>query len=198
MRKIKFVKYTAQGNDFILIDSFQNELKFNYKNFAKKICDRNFGVGADGLLVLKKNKLFDFEMLYYNSDGSCGMCGNGARSISDFYFRNYTKKNKATFFVFDKIYTSEKIGNQISVLFSFSEIPKIENHKIKIENKIFPIHYINLGFSPHTIIFWKDIKKYFKNISFENFNVNYFGKIVRDNKFFFFKWNQCWFCRKKI
>ena len=83
---INFSKYHAHGNDFILID---HRIPF-WKNrdqkalFSKKICHRNYGVGADGLLLLENHDQYDFEMVYYNPDGSISMCGNGARCIIHF------------------------------------------------------------------------------------------------------------------
>ena len=77
--KIPFVKYQGTGNDFILIDGRYTE----YTLDVAKMCDRRFGIGADGLMILKQTESYDFEMIYYNSDGNLSsMCGNGGRCIA--------------------------------------------------------------------------------------------------------------------
>ena len=82
---IKFSKYQGAGNDFILIDHRENELKNIDKKIVAQLCDRRFGIGADGLMFLTKHKDYDFEMVYYNADGNIGsMCGNGGRCIVAF------------------------------------------------------------------------------------------------------------------
>jgi len=81
---LRFTKYHGTGNDFILIDNRQNDVRLN-KEQIKLLCHRRFGIGADGLMLLKSHPDFDFEMDYSNADGSGGtMCGNGGRCITAF------------------------------------------------------------------------------------------------------------------
>lgn len=83
--KINFHKYQGAGNDFILIDHRESPLQNISKELVKTLCDRRFGIGADGLMFLLKHRDFDFEMVYYNADGNVGsMCGNGGRCIVAF------------------------------------------------------------------------------------------------------------------
>ncbi|WP_199118137.1 diaminopimelate epimerase [Pedobacter sp. ASV28] len=82
---IKFHKYQGAGNDFILIDHRNSEIKNIDNKIVAQLCNRRFGIGADGLMFLLASNEYDFEMAYYNADGNLGsMCGNGGRCIVAF------------------------------------------------------------------------------------------------------------------
>lgn len=82
---LHFYKYQGAGNDFILLDNRTGLFNPDATETIRNWCDRRFGVGADGLMLLQKHDSFDFEMLYYNADGNPGsMCGNGGRCIVAF------------------------------------------------------------------------------------------------------------------
>src|SRR6187551_2849207 len=106
--KIKFYKYQGAGNDFILIDNrekISHELTIQH---IKKMCDRHFGIGADGLMLLNEKEGFDFEMIYFNADGNEGsMCGNGGRCIVQFASMLGIKKNEYLFQATDGTHKAE-------------------------------------------------------------------------------------------
>jgi diaminopimelate epimerase len=83
--KIHFYKYQGAGNDFILVDNRENIVNHHNAKMIAGLCDRRFGIGADGIMFLQNKEGYDFEMIYYNADGQpSSMCGNGGRCIVAF------------------------------------------------------------------------------------------------------------------
>lgn len=80
-----FFKYQGAGNDFVVVDNRNNAFPAKDQAYIEKLCDRRFGIGADGLMLLQNSEDFDFEMHYFNADGRLGsLCGNGGRCIVAF------------------------------------------------------------------------------------------------------------------
>lgn len=98
--KVSFFKYQGTGNDFVMVDNRDGKYDDLNIEHIQLICNRKFGVGADGLIKLNQKKGFDFEMDYYNSDGSKSFCGNGARCSIAFA---YQLGLRAKEFLFDAI-----------------------------------------------------------------------------------------------
>lgn len=103
----KFYKYQGTGNDFIIADNRNGEYSLSTEKI-KALCDRRFGIGADGLMLLNQKPGFDFEMKYYNADGKEGsMCGNGGRCMSKFAYHLGIHREVYRFLASDGIHESE-------------------------------------------------------------------------------------------
>src|SRR5690349_7628910 len=100
--KIQFSKYQGTGNDFILADNRDKKYSGLTTSQIEFLCDRRFGIGADGLILLQQNDASDFYMKYYNSDGNeSSMCGNGGRCITAYAKSLGLINNTTKFFAID-------------------------------------------------------------------------------------------------
>lgn len=150
--QVNFFKYEGAGNDFIIIDNRNQTFTFNNQTEdIKKLCDRHFGIGADGLMILQNKDGFDFEMLYFNADGREGsMCGNGGRCIVAFAKHLGVIKDKTNFLAVDGQHyarISEK-GNWVS-------LQMIDVQSIKIDGNAC---VLDTG-SPHYVLPVKNLDK---------------------------------------
>lgn len=140
--KIEFFKYQGTGNDFIILDNRQGIFSDITPKQVNLLCNRRFGVGADGLMLLNNKEGFDFEMKYFNGDGKEGsMCGNGARCILKFASMLGIKRPVYNFLAADGIHEAEiDLDGEIRL--------KMQNVK-DVEN--FPNHYVLNTGSPHYV-----------------------------------------------
>lgn len=99
--ELSFFKYQGTGNDFIIIDNRERQISLTTAQ-VNKLCHRRFGIGADGLMLLQEKEGYDFEMVYFNSDGKeSTMCGNGGRCLVKFAYHRGIKRNKYHFIAVD-------------------------------------------------------------------------------------------------
>ena len=104
---LHFYKYQGTGNDFILADNRKNEYALTTEQIHK-LCDRRFGIGADGLMLMNEKPGFDFEMKYYNADGREGsMCGNGGRCMAKFAYHLGIHREIYRFLASDGVHEAE-------------------------------------------------------------------------------------------
>ena len=113
---VEFYKYQGTGNDFIMIDDRENIFNINDHNLIAALCQRRMGIGADGLILLKEHDKYDFEMIYFNSDGhQSSMCGNGGRCIIAFAQLLEIIDEETTFLAIDGEHKGQFLGDTIAL-----------------------------------------------------------------------------------
>jgi diaminopimelate epimerase len=168
---IEFYKYHGNGNDFIIIDEWEKSYDFDKKRISL-LCDRHFGIGADGLIRLSKSETADFVMRYYNSDGNlASMCGNGGRCIASFAFEHGYGGKEMRFEAYDGIHKASVIkvlkpGKENYISLRMNDVTNI--------SKKGKYYFLDTG-SPHYVEFVKDV---------ENTDVVNRGKSIRYDKRF--------------
>ena len=146
--KVEFYKYQGTGNDFIILDNLHGTLPELTTKQIKKLCDRRFGIGADGLMLLCKKEGYDFNMVYFNADGrESSMCGNGGRCLTKFADKQGIHKSTYRFTAIDGEHESE-IDRDDIVRLKMQDVNAIEKHS--------SYTIINTG-SPHFIKFTNDV-----------------------------------------
>lgn len=193
---IKFQKFHGTGNDFILFNESDLNIE-DYSLLAKKVCDRHFGVGADGMIIISESTKADIRMKFYNADGSiASMCGNGIRCFAKFVYENrLVDKKKFTVETLAGIMKPEVIvdNNEVKfvkvnlgkAVFLSNEIPKGKNNKYFINEEI-NVEGTNLEISSlvvgtiHTILFVND---------FNDVDIKTIGHAIEHNKIFPIKTN---------
>ena len=189
---IKFFKYQGTGNDFIMIDDRDQgtfaDMKPNAETVAY-LCNRQFGVGADGLILLRESKEHDFTMVYFNSDGHEGsMCGNGGRCAVAFARHLGVVHTEASFMAVDGVHHARILAGDhkqlvISLQINHVKVPDLQNQQM----------VLNTG-SPHLVIFTDHISemkveeegrmiRFSEDFADEGINVNFVEPLGNDTLF---------------
>ena len=147
--KVHFYKYQATGNDFVIVDNREGEFSPDTRQIAH-ICDRHFGVGADGLMLIERHPDLHFNLTYYNSDGTQSLCGNGSRAAVSFASYVGMINGKAKFNAYD--------GSHEAELFADGTV-KFKLNSVSGGTRYGDDLFINTG-SPHYIRFVEDIANY--------------------------------------
>ncbi len=150
MDTVNFYKYQGTGNDFIILDNRAKTFPKTNPALISNLCHRNFGIGADGLILLENNEITDFTMVYFNADGKeSTMCGNGGRCIVAFAHLLGIFKNETTFTAIDGLHHATIKDNIVSL-----HMIDVDTIQIK-ENYVF----MNTG-SPHHVEMVNDVETY--------------------------------------
>lgn len=147
--EIAFYKYQGTGNDFVMIDDRSEAFPAQNLKLVQRLCDRKFGVGADGLILIRNKKGFDFEMIYFNADGSQSMCGNGARCAVAFSRFLGIIGNETHFLAIDGPHHAKVVGDWIEL--GMSPVSSLSNAGQDF--------FVNTG-SPHHVRFVEDVSSY--------------------------------------
>lgn len=168
-KQITFTKMTAAGNDFVMIDNRSGIMPrraSDVSSLARRLCDRKFGVGADGMILIELSRRADFKMRYLNADGSeVSMCGNGARSVARFARDiGAIKKSKGAFETPAGIIRFELKKSSVKIYLPSPrgirlDFPiTIENKKGAAGGSRLRAHFADTGV-PHAVIFVGNIEK---------------------------------------
>ncbi len=156
-----FYKYQGTGNDFVIMDNRNANFEKENTKLIAQLCDRRFGIGADGLILLENHDTADFTMVYYNADGNeSTMCGNGGRCLVAFAKKMGVIENRATFEAIDGLHHAVIDGSIVKL--QMQNVDKVQRHEHHV--------FLDTG-SPHHVMF-KD--------NLEALNVKKEGAIIRN------------------
>lgn len=188
-----FCKMHATGNDFIIVNYIKTKFEYGLKMLTTFLCDRRYGVGADGVIFIEKSDIADFKMRIFNSDGSeAEMCGNGIRCLAKYIFeKKLTRKEKFKIETLSGIKELELIVENKTVLFvkvnmgfpifEYKKIPVVcealtedGGIKINVNKKEFEFFPVSIG-NPHAVCFAEDL---------ESLDIKSIGPVIENYKYF--------------
>lgn len=188
MNKLNFTKMTGAGNDFIVID-LDNDYIYPSQDQIKYLCDRKYGIGADGLMLISTSKDdIKFKVDFFNADGSSGMlCGNGARCILWYaYITERIDKNISNFLFAGKIYSGQVIDNEL-IKINLDTNVKIESvQNLAFNKQTINGYFVDVG-SLHFVVEISELIDEDTDLNFNNIDdipVYKFGQVLRKHNYF--------------
>lgn len=172
--KIHFYKFHGTGNDFVILDNRKMFFKKDMTDLYQLLCDRHFGIGADGVMLFQEKKDYDFEMVYFNADGrESTMCGNGGRCLVKFAEMMIEKKLQYKFLAIDGEHLAESDGENI----------RLKMSDVNSASRYLAYYELNTG-SPHYVAFVEKVDavpvkkegaeiRYSEKFKTEGINVNF-------------------------
>ena len=146
---MKFSKYHGAGNDFVIVDDRNESFLHIDSEDIRLICDRHFGIGADGMMLLRHDSLSDFKMIYFNSDGNqSSMCGNGGRCLVGFAKRLAMINEEADFMAIDGKHRAKVLSKELISL----QMTDVNSVEVLNESSVF----LDTG-SPHVVVMRENI-----------------------------------------
>lgn len=174
---VKFYKYQGTGNDFVMIDNRGYGL-IKERIMIEKLCDRRFGIGGDGLIYLQDKEGYDFEMVYFNSDGNeSTMCGNGGRCLIKFAHDLGLVGNRCKFMAIDGEHDGEILADG-RVSLKMKDVEGIENYNNDFVLNTGSPHYVQFANQVGNLKVVEEAQKIRYNDRFaaEGINVNFAEK----------------------
>jgi len=149
--KIEFSKYHGTGNDFIMIDDRTLTFPSDNRDLIRQICHRRFGIGGDGLILVRDHGTLDFRMVYFNADGNEGsMCGNGGRCAAAFAYHLGMAGEQTVFEAIDGIHEADLVDSE-NIRIKLQDVRELKKRK--------DYFLVDTG-SPHYVKFVQDLDKF--------------------------------------
>ncbi len=179
---VDFYKFQGTGNDFIMIDDRGKEFDMEDSSLIKSLCERRFGIGSDGLILLQNHQEYDFEMVFFNSTGERStFCGNGGRCILAFAHLLGIFKKDSKFMAYDGVHEGSIDENIVSLkMANVEEVVVREDsvvlntgspHLVKLVDSVKTVNVLNKG---RKLRFSKDFGDYGVNVNFAEVNERIF------------------------
>src|SRR5690349_24543995 len=144
--EIIFHKYQGTGNDFVILDNRDERYDGLTTEQVRFLCNRRFGIGADGLMLLNEKEGFDFEMKYYNADGrESTMCGNGGRCLVKFAYHLGIRRALYRFIAVDGEHEAEIDDTDGIVSLKMKDVNEIKDHRGDFILNTGSPHYVKMN-----------------------------------------------------